>query len=280
MYFAQMDNPLIPEIGTEALAGAAPVDFFVAGVQKSGTTALAGLLNEHPEIEICRIKETHHFDNEAVDWSKPDHDGLHRHFDLQKSRRLRGDATPIYTYWPNALERIKEYNPTAKIIIALRHPAMRAYSHWRMETTRGSETLSFSEAISDLGRQRVSASPGGVHRVFSYVERGFYAPQIKRVLALFPRAHVHFLRSDMLWLKPHETLSGVEEFLKVPAHFSPNMVAQYIVPLVNEAQSEMGECARTNLGDLYASDILQTAVLTEIGLTDWLSPSYDEPMRG
>lgn len=165
----------------------APIDFFIAGVQKAGTTALAHYLSQHPGIDFCRVKESHHFDNERLDWSQPDRTGLHRHFDWSLSQRLRGDATPIYTYWPNALDRIRAYNPRAKLIIILRHPSFRAYSHWRMEMARHRETLPFEIAISKSGRQRVAEAPGGVHRTHSYVERGFYAEQVVGVLSRFPR---------------------------------------------------------------------------------------------
>lgn len=141
------------------------VEFFVAGVQKGGTTALDAMLRQHPEIAMAREKEVHFFDDESIDWSAPDYGRLHAAYDAGE-RRLRGEATPIYTYWPNALERLRAYNPAAKIIVGLRHPAFRALSHWRMETARGVEAFSFSEAIR-TGRGRVAAAPNGVHREFS-----------------------------------------------------------------------------------------------------------------
>ena len=36
-----------------------------------------------------------------------------------------------------ALARIARYNPRARFIVGLSHPALRAFSHWRMETKRG-----------------------------------------------------------------------------------------------------------------------------------------------
>ncbi len=47
----------------------------------------------------------HFFDDETQDWSAPDYGAYHAHFGARDG--LRGEATPIYAYWPNALERIR-----------------------------------------------------------------------------------------------------------------------------------------------------------------------------
>jgi hypothetical protein len=180
-----------------------PVDFFIAGAQKAGTTALDIYLRQHPCIQMANVKEVHFFDDETIDWAKPDFSKLHGAFDWSAEwASLRGEATPIYMYWPNCLARLRQYNGAAKIIVLLRHPAFRAHSQWRMEARRGMDTFSFAEAITPVGRQRVLDMPNKVHRVFSYVERGFYSAQIERLFNLFPRERVLFFRTDQLWTAP------------------------------------------------------------------------------
>lgn len=98
------------------------LDFFVVGVQKAGTTALHEMLSRRPDIQMASGKEVHFFDDETINWNEPDCDRLHSRFSW-KPARVRGEATPITIYWPNALERLHAYNPNAKIIVALRHPA-------------------------------------------------------------------------------------------------------------------------------------------------------------
>jgi hypothetical protein len=142
------------------------VDFFIAGVQKGGTTALDHYLRAHPQIQTAAVKEVHHFDNDTVDWRKPDHSWLESFFDWSVPAVVRGEATPIYTYWPDSLKRMHRYNADAKLIVGLRHPSFRAFSHWRMETTRGAETLAFEHAIGWQARSRVRLEPRGAHRVF------------------------------------------------------------------------------------------------------------------
>jgi hypothetical protein len=254
------------------------VDFFICGVQKSGTTALDSFLRGHPDLEMARVKETHFFDTESFDWSAPPYAILRDFFDAAPGRR-RGEATPIYTYWPNAMERLRTYNPAAKLILLLRHPVLRALSHWRMETTRGAETLSFSEAIRPAANERVHAAPGGVHRVFSYVQRGFYAPQIERIRNLFPEDQTLIVRTDALWNAPAATLQRVQSFLGV----APLLDAEqrYVVPIDSDKSAPLARDDALYLAALYAEDIRRTQSLSGLDLRDWLDPvSPDaEPMR-
>jgi hypothetical protein len=249
------------------------LDFFIVGAQKGGTTALDAYLRLSRHVQMSKVKEIHFFDNENIDWRRPDYQVLLDQFSwTAASPPCRGEATPIYSYWPNALERLQRYNPGAKLIVCLRQPAFRAHSHWRMETKRGLETLSFEEAIADLGRRRVRASEGGAHRVFSYVERGFYAQQISRMKQLFPPDQLLFLRTDELWSAPMRVMSRVHAFLGVPP---PHFVERnYVTPLDTSDLGDIPERALLTLNALYADDVKRTSKLTGIDLDDWLSPDY------
>ncbi|GAB1581220.1 sulfotransferase family protein [Phyllobacterium phragmitis] len=249
---------------------------FIVGVQKAGTTALHSFLAQHPQIQMSEQKELHFFDNDNRNWTDPDYADFERRFSAEKSK-IRGESTPIYIYWPNSLERLKIYDPAAKLIVLLRHPTFRAYSHWKMEMLRNAETLSFEEAVSATGRERVRSASGGVHRVFSYIERGFYARQVSRLLTLFPREQVHFALTDDLWLTPRETLSEIETFLHVDHFLSPER--EYIVLANTKFHSELDNRIRWQLDALYAPDIRETAAITGLNLSGWLDPDYVEPTK-
>jgi hypothetical protein len=255
------------------------INFFIIGVQKGGTTALDSYLRRHPNIQMANIKEAHFFDNDALDWSNPDYAALHRRFNWKsKNIKLRGEATPIYSYWPQSLQRLRQYNASAKLLMSLRHPALRAYSQWRMEKGRNSETLSFSAAIGECGRRRVNESPNGVHRVFSYLERGFYAPQISNALELFPKEHILFFRTDQLWNEASATLDRIQTFLGVD--LALNVTRCYISPEHTLGVTEISDNSmRARLDAVFADDIRQTMALTGLDLADWLDARYREPMR-
>jgi hypothetical protein len=188
------------------------VAFLIAGVQKGGTTALFDYLTLEAGLSLSDEKEVHFFDDEDQDWTAPDTAAYHARF-APFDGRPRGEATPIYLYWPNSLERIRAYNPTMKLIVVLRDPVERAWSHWRMEYARGAETQPFGWCIRQ-GRQRLfHAEPWGFHREFSYVERGFYGEQVERLFGLFPREQVQILRSEALRRDPGPALAAVRKFL-------------------------------------------------------------------
>jgi Sulfotransferase domain len=253
------------------------VDFFIIGVQKGGTTALDAYLRRSAQVLMADLKELHFFDNDEIDWKNPDYRLLHRHFAIfRHGKTILGEATPIYIYWPYAMERLNRYNPAARLLVCLRHPAFRAHSHWRMVVQRRDETLSFEDAISEAGRRRTAEAPGGVHRAFSYIERGFYAPQIRRVKALFPPQQLLFLRTDDLWRDTGETLSQVCRFLGVGRPES--WQRRYIVPCRSDTVGVMTPAVRRRLNEIFAADITETALLTGLSLSKWLEPDYHEPM--
>ena len=188
------------------------VDFIVIGVQKAGTTALYDYLADDPRIGLSDVKEVHFFDDEGLDWADPDYSAYHAHFPAE-GVRLRGEATPIYVYWPGSLERIQAYNPAMRLILLLRDPVARAWSHWRMETARGAEHEPFAWCVR-RGRQRLfEAEPWGHHREFSYVERGFYGEQVARLYERFPREQVLILKAEDLRAEPDSALAQVRGFL-------------------------------------------------------------------
>ena len=88
-------------------------------------------------------------------------------------------------YWNQAIERIYEYNPKIKLILILRNPINRAFSHWNMERDRNRENRSFWDSINEE-KSRLLSSDYTQHRTFSYLDRGFYSIQIKKINKYFP----------------------------------------------------------------------------------------------
>jgi hypothetical protein len=235
------------------MAEAPLVNFIIAGVQKGGTTALFDYLSDDPAIALSRVKEVHFFDDETQDWSQPDYGAYHRHFDDAKGG-LCGEATPIYAYWPNSLERIAAYNPAMKIILVLRDPVQRAWSHWRMEYARGVETKPFAWCIRQGRRRLFDAAPWGHHREFSYVERGFYGEQVARLLEVFPRGQVLILRSEDLRADPAPALATVRGFLGLPPG-PPAAPREVHVGREMDYGSELTEVDAAFLRGLYSRDM-------------------------
>ena len=239
------------------------VEFLIAGVQRGGTTALHSFLSRHPDLYLPTCKELHFFDDESLDWRRPDYSRFHSHFSDRQTGQIAGEATPIYTYWEPSAARIHQYDPAMKLIVLLRNPVERAYSHWAMEFGRGTETLGFAAAI------RGGRSRGFRSRVFSYVERGFYSKEIDRLTSLFPPVQLLFLRTEDLRERHRATLDvvcdfiGVERFTEYPP--AACVLAQESVNVPPPTTVDLAY-----LGDLYHSDTERAQTQTGLDLAAWL----------
>jgi hypothetical protein len=235
------------------------VNFLIAGVQKGGTTALFDYLGDYPDIALSDVKEVHFFDDTTRDWAAPDVTAYHAHFPPPDGRPT-GEATPIYSYWPGSLERIAAYNPAMKLIVVLRDPVQRAWSHWRMEHARGAEPHPFAWCIRE-GRQRLfDAEPWGHQRDISYVERGFYGEQIERLLRLFPDRQLKVTTAEALRADPGAVLGDVRAFLDLPPAPTPPSRESH----VGREMDGLTTADIDHLRQVYAADAARLAALTGI----------------
>jgi hypothetical protein len=183
-------------------------DFLIIGAQKCGTTALYDTLVQHPAVLPAYQKEVHYFDryyNKGLLWYRANMPTRAARRAAKKAgvHPIAGEAAPSYIYHPLAPGRVKKLVPHARLIVLLRNPVNRAYSHYQKERDREDESLTFEEAI-DREAQRVE--PGldkvlsGKHSHswwhYSYLARGRYAEQLERWFALFPREQFLILRSE------------------------------------------------------------------------------------
>lgn len=243
-------------------------ELFIAGVQKAGTTSIDAVLRQHPRLQGPVIKETHVFDDETWDWSQDPAACLDSFYPPACPGCLRFEATPITSFWPAALERVKRYNAAARIVIILRDPIERAWSHWCMEKSRGAEILTFPDAIRQ-GRNRLQQDTGGnAMRVFSYVERSLYLNQVQRAQALFPASQLLFLEFGKLILHPHDTVNRIAAFAGVEPFRHLRMSWLNSNPIRNTGPEPQDTAY---LQELLADDARQAAELAGIDASDWLT---------
>ncbi len=245
------------------------VSILVCGVQKCGTTSLHAHFREHPALSPPSRQEIHFFDEEARNWAAPDYTALDSFFAADDGDRLRFDITPIYIFWPPSIERIRAYNPSAKLIFLFRDPFERAWSQWCMEYARGDETLPFAEAIRE-GRSRMEGLPplARERRVYTYIERGLYAEQVRRVLANFPREQLLFLRSRDFLGDQVEVLNRISSFLGVASFPGTGPKRERPRPRVSLPSSSTEE-DKAFVASLVRDDIREFSGLTGLKVSDW-----------
>src|SRR6185295_9772010 len=151
---------------------------------------------------------------------------------------ISGEATPYYLLHPLVPERVARTLPDIRLIVLLREPVERAYSHYQLMRRERREPLSFPEAIAAEEKrlagevERIVADPSyrsRKHRNFSYVTRGLYADQLDHWLEHFPREQLLVLRAEDLLASPAETYAEVLAFLDLQPH-SPEDFVKYNRP--------------------------------------------------
>lgn len=193
-------------------------DFLIVGGQRCGTTSLFNYLAAHPDVVPSLGKELHFFTKHwrhGPAWYRA-------HFPTIGEPGLTFEATPYYLYHPHAPWRAAQVVPRAKLIVLLRDPVTRAYSHYQHNRARRFEHLSFRDALA-AEPERIEAEltkmlghPGYESRavqLYSYRSRGRYAEQLGRWLERFPRDRVLVLRSEALHRDTLATFARTLEFL-------------------------------------------------------------------
>lgn len=251
------------------------VGFMIAGTQRGGTTTLHEYLRRHPEIGMPADKELHFFDDEKL-WraQRPSYATYHAAFPVEPSHRLLGDATPIYMYWEPAIPRIRDYNPAMKLILVLRNPITRAYSHWNHERKAGREPLSFRDALLAEPARAEQERPLQL-RYTSYVERGMYARQLARIWANFPAQQTLVLRTDDLRTALASVFVRIATFLGV-ARFTP---AHAIVANAHTYAAPMSPADRRYLIGVFQQEIMDLERLLGWDCSEWLAEERDENGR-
>lgn len=243
------------------------IDFLVIGVQKCGTSSFNYQLRMHPDIGIPKGKELHFFDDDEIFISTPDYAEYHEKFRFWRRRRIYGETTPIYMYWKPCTNRIFSYNPKIKLLVLLRNPIKRAFSHWHMEFKRKTEPLSFAEAVS-FEMDYLKKMPERQDRIRSYISRGLYGKQLQYWLSFFDRDQFHIIKQEDFFARPKDILEETFRFLSV--RVQPGYQIKDI--FFNTQKYEMGitKLNEEFLKDIFKDDIRLLSTITNIDFTDWI----------
>ena len=244
------------------------VDFVVAGVQKAGTTALHYFIAKHPHIALPRDQADHFFDKEEnFKGVTPDYDVMLGHFEPGRRWQIAGEVTSDYTYWPPAMERIHRYNPRMKIIVSLRNPADRAFSHWNMRRAKNQEPDDFLDAINRDRSQPIEPLSRDMSR-FAYVDRGLYSSQMERVFRFFPREQVLIIKYESYRKDYEGTVNSVFDFLGVKRLAAPRNKERNVGPY----QRKMTPEERAYVSQIFVDDIARLEKLLGWDCSDWKVP--------
>ena len=284
------------------------VDFFIVGAPKAGTTSLYHYLNEHPEIVMSRQKETDYFSDEDLQ-KKGLYYGKNRINTLEKYHSLFqnvdqkkiGEASVSYLFYEDVPQKIKAYNSNGKIIIMLRNPVDRAFSHYLMDYRLGLISKSF-ESILENEKKDIKTS------LFyqQYIELGQYSGQVKRYIEKFGKENVTIIFYYDFKNHVVKEVQKVYEFLEVDSKYRAEIenkhntysmpknnwirliysfvsfrkILNRILPkrkvrkikeklFIKSKKPKLSDVLRARLINLYAHDIKQLEELLSVDLSQW-----------
>ena len=170
---------------------------FIVGAPKAGTSFLWDKLRKHQEVffSINPEKELNYFADKELQkesyykyYRIKDETKYLQCFSAAKLERSIVDGSVSYFAYPAVPQRIYNFNPNAKIVIILRDPIKRAFSHYQMDKRMGYATQPLVEYL-----KRPLAYPAHYHQ---YINNSLYARNIKNFLKVFGEKQVL-----ILWLK-------------------------------------------------------------------------------
>ncbi len=183
---------------------------FLAGCQKTASTWLYVCFQEHPDILVPPTDSTHFFTmNYWRGW-----DWYREHFQAYNGETAVCDPTCSYIRYPQAAERIAQFNPEAKLLFSLRNPIDRAFSHYWHEKKKNKIAFEFEEVLVNYDLFE------------NWVVSGFYAERLKPFYDHFPAEQIKVVLYDDLKANPRTFLKPIYEFLGVDADFVPSTIDQ------------------------------------------------------
>ncbi len=216
-------------------------NFFIVGAAKSGTTSLYNYLDQHPDVYMSPIKEPHYFskDIKLQDFNKEyrehntfdiikylaknklekkhiayinDLDSYLQLFREQRNEKCIGEMSSGYLYSKEAAQRIYDFNPHSKIIVILRNPIERTFSHWLMGLQIG---LVKNQNFLDAVMQDYALEKKGWGISYTYIELGLYFEQIKRYYDIFPSNNIKIFLFDDLQENAKKVSAELFAFLDI-----------------------------------------------------------------
>jgi hypothetical protein len=257
-------------------------DFLIIGTKRGGTTSLWRYLIQHPLVPrlfpAWNTKTSHYFEE---NWPKGEA-WYRSHFPTARQRAALerrhggpcrvGESAPLYMFHPLVAGRVADLMPQARIIVLLRDPVERAFSHWKERRTEGREPLGFAEALAAEDertageRDRLIADPDAFSEPFdswSYRARGRYLEHLEPWLDRFDSGQLLFLPSETLYRDPAGSYARVLDFIGLPAYELP------AYDVFNDRPSKgMDDRVRAELSAYYRP--YNDALARRLGMTfDW-----------
>lgn len=188
------------------------IDFVGIGAPRCATTWIYQCLKEHPQICMSVPKETNYFlsSKKTKDYKS--------YFKDCKISQLKGEFSTHYIFYPDkVIPRMKTQNQNVKLIVCLRNPIERAYSHYLFNKSFGG-ICSFFSFRQALNKEKI------------LIKGGLYYSLLKKFYASFPRENILVLIYEDIQKDPLKFIQNIFKFLKVDDSFVPPSLNKKLNP--------------------------------------------------
>lgn len=194
--------------------------FFIVGAPRSGTTSLYNYLKMIPGVFMSPVKEPGYFiPNDFRGFTEKSYLEL---FKDVKNEKAVGEASAGYLANPDTPKQIKEKIPYAKIIITLRDPVQRIFSHYLNKVRTGDTKIPFDKAVNDY--LNGTKNDGYLEEL---IEVSLYYVQVKRYLEIFGENNVKILVFEEVVKDTKGSMKEVLKFLGINSAVPKNIEEQY-----------------------------------------------------
>lgn len=236
-------------------------ELFCLGSVRSGTTLLSDFIMQHPCVVLPLTKEIG-MNDAPISWL------LEAQFPTQKEKQAveqkykiakTAYCSPI---GPSLLFPLlaRNVNPDAKIVVIMRDPVERAFSHWRWDQSIIKKVLNdklwkdfpqFDELIDlELDASQYKATTGiaaaGVG-CGGYLQHSIYLPFLKSIYKHFDKDNIMLINAEKFFKSPAETAREVYKFYELPDYEPAD------APSGNAAPSgKLDDATRAKMSEFFA----------------------------
>ena len=184
-------------------------NFFLVGTSKSGTSTLHLWLSQHPDIYLSPRKELHFF------CSCPPHlraaGSWEEYLSLFQNAQttIVGEASPCYLYYRDLPQDLLQRCPAAKILISLRDPVERFWSHYLMNRTYRDRYPDPQMLLDQWETGPPAIAPDDLVGV------GMYGAQLERFQRAFAPSQLKVVFLEEMAANPDALVADVLSFLQV-----------------------------------------------------------------
>lgn len=203
-------------------------NFFIVGAPKAGTTSLYEYLKESSEVFMPENKEPHFFApkiSQLINYpnikTKEDYLAL---FSGIKNEKAVGEASVHYLQDIEAPSNIQKIIPNARIIIMLRDPVERAFSHYLMSVRFGETTDSFNKILTKILNEKKDLKS---RFYYILIDASLYYHQVKRYFEQFQKEQIKVIIFEDFVKEVRNSVKDVMKFLNLDSDLPENIGKKY-----------------------------------------------------